>query len=159
MCWQDEPTADRAELEGLDLREQNQMADAEADQAAWPHSAGPIRPAPTNEGGMAQPRTPETAARTEIRELRLYVTDHSPKCVLAMENLQRTCEQHLAGRHQIEVVDLLENPRRAADDQILAVPTLVRKPPEPVRKIVGDLSDIDRLLVGLQLRPRTGEAT
>ncbi len=108
---------------------------------------------------MAQPRTAETAARIEIWELRLYVTDHSPKCVLAMENLQRTCEQHLAGRYQIEVVDLLENPRRAADDQILAVPTLVRKLPEPVRKIVGDLSDIDRLLVGLQLRPRTGEAT
>jgi circadian clock protein KaiB len=108
---------------------------------------------------MAQPRTPEPAARIEIWELRLYVIDRSPKCVLAIENLQRTCEQHLAGRYQIEIVDLLENPRRAADDQILAVPTHVRKLPEPVRKIVGDLSDTDRLLVGLRLRPQTGEAT
>jgi len=108
---------------------------------------------------MAQPRTGTPAARIEIWELRLYVIDRSPKCVLAIENLQRTCELHLAGRYQIEVVDLLENPRRAADDQILAVPTLVRKLPEPVRKIVGDLSDTDRLLVGLRLRPRTGEAT
>ena len=105
---------------------------------------------------MAQPRAAEPA---EIWELRLYVTDRSPKCLLAIENLRRTCEQHLAGRYQVEVVDLLENPRRAADDQILAVPTLVRKLPEPVRKIVGDLSDIDRLLAGLQLRPRTSEAT
>ena len=108
---------------------------------------------------MTQPRAAEPAARTETWELRLYVTDHSPKCLLAMENLRRTCEQHLAGRYQIEVVDLLENPRRAADDQIVAVPTLVRRLPEPVRRVVGDLSDTDRLLVGLQLRPRTREAT
>jgi circadian clock protein KaiB len=108
---------------------------------------------------MAQPRTGTPAARIEIWELRLYVVDRSPKCVLAIENLRRTCEQHLAGRYQIEVVDLLENPRRAAEDQILAVPTLVRKLPEPVRKVVGDLSDTDRLLVALRLRPRTGEAT
>jgi circadian clock protein KaiB len=85
-------------------------------------------------------------------ELRLYVTGRSPKCLLAVENLRRVCEQYLAGQYNIEVVDLLENPRLAAEDQILAVPTLVRKLPEPIRKIVGDLSDVDRLLVGLQLR-------
>ena len=107
---------------------------------------------------MTQPHT-EPVARTEIWELRLYVTDRSPKCVLAIENLQRTCEQYLERRYHIEVVDLLENPRRAADDQIVAVPTLVRKLPEPVRKVVGDLSDTDRLLVGLQLRLPTGEGT
>ncbi len=107
---------------------------------------------------MTQPPTAEPVARTEIWELRLYVTDHSPKCLLAMDNLRRTCEQHLAGRYHIEVVDLLENPRRAADDQIVAVPTLVRRLPEPVRKVVGDLSDTDRLLAGLQLGPRRGEA-
>ncbi len=89
-------------------------------------------------------------------ELRLYVTGRSPKSVRAIENLQLACEQHLAGQYHIEIVDLLENPRLAADDQILAVPTLVRKLPEPIRKIVGDLSDTDRLLVGLQLRPRRG---
>ncbi|MGO9956251.1 MAG: circadian clock KaiB family protein [Solirubrobacteraceae bacterium] len=98
-------------------------------------------------------------ASTETWELRLYVIDRSPKCVLAIENLRRVCEQHLAGRYHIEVVDLLENPRLADEEQILAVPTLVRKLPEPVCKIVGDLSDADRLLVGLQLPPRTGEAT
>jgi circadian clock protein KaiB len=91
-------------------------------------------------------------------ELRLYVTGRSPKCVRAAANLQRACEEHLAGRFHIEVVDLLENPRLAADDQILAVPTLVRKLPQPIRKIVGDLSDVDRLLVGLQLRPHQHEA-
>ena len=87
-------------------------------------------------------------------ELRLYVTGQSPKCIRAAANLRRACEERLAGRYHIEVVDLLENPRLAAEDQILAVPTLVRKLPLPIRKIVGDLSDVDRLLVGLQLRPR-----
>ena len=90
-------------------------------------------------------------------ELRLYVTGRSPKSVRAIENLQRACEQYLAEQYHIEIVDLLENPRLAADDQILAVPTLVRKLPPPIRKIVGDLSDTDRLLVGLQLRPRKGK--
>lgn len=92
-------------------------------------------------------------------ELRLYVTGQSPKCLRAIENLRRTCEEHLAGRYRIEVVDLLENPRLAADDQILAVPTVVRKLPHPIRMIVGDLSDTDRVLVGLQLRPPGGVAT
>ena len=112
---------------------------------------------------MTGPRTPDAGAEAggpgppvETWELRLYVTGRSPKCVRAIENLQLTCEQHLAGRYHIEVVDLLENPRLAADDQILAVPTLVRKLPPPIRKIVGDLSDTDRLLVGLQLRARKG---
>ncbi len=86
-------------------------------------------------------------------ELRLYVTDRSPKCLRASENLRRVCEENLLGRYRIEVVDLLENPRLAADDQILAVPTVVRKLPAPIRKLVGDLSDTERLLVGLQLRP------
>ncbi len=86
-------------------------------------------------------------------DLRLYVTDKSPKCVRAAANLEAACEQHLAGRYHIEIVDLQENPRLAADDQILAVPTVVRKLPEPIRKIVGDLSDSDRVLVGLDLRP------
>ena len=88
----------------------------------------------------------------ETWELRLYVTDRSPNCVRAIENLRRVCEEHLAGRYQIEVVDLLENPRLAADDQILAVPTVVRKLPLPIRTIVGDLSDTDRVLVGLPAR-------
>ncbi len=84
-------------------------------------------------------------------QLRLYVADRSPKCLLALENLQRACDRYLADRYQIEVVDLLMDPRRAADDQILAVPTLVRRRPEPIRKVVGDLSDTDRLVAGLRL--------
>ena len=92
-------------------------------------------------------------------DLCLYVTDRSPKCLRAIDNLRRACEEHLAGRYHIEVVDLLENPRLAADDQILAVPTVVRRFPAPIRKLVGDLSDNDRLLVGLQLRPPGSTAT
>jgi len=86
-------------------------------------------------------------------ELRLYVTGRSPKSVRAIDNLRRACEEYLAGRYRIEIVDLLENPRLAADDQVLAVPTVVRRLPAPIRKLVGDLSDTDRLLVGLELRP------
>jgi circadian clock protein KaiB len=85
-------------------------------------------------------------------ELRLYVAGTSPKSLRAFMNLKRICEEHLAGRYRIEVIDLLNNPQLAAGDQILAVPTLVRKLPEPMRRIIGDLSDEDRTLVGLDLR-------
>ena len=104
--------------------------------------------------------TDETVAGSVDQwDLCLYVTDRSPKCLRAVENLRRACEQYLAGRYHIEVVDLLENPRLAAEDQILAVPTVVRRFPSPIRKLVGDLSDNDRLLVGLQLRPPGSTAT
>ena len=94
---------------------------------------------------------------TRIWELHLYVTGRSPNCRSAIENLEWACEAHVPGRCRIEVVDLLENPRLAAEDQILAVPTLVRRLPKPIRKIAGDLADEERLLVGLQLRPARGE--
>ena len=84
-------------------------------------------------------------------ELRLYTAGQSPKSLLALDNLRRLCEEHLLGRYHIEVIDLLRNPRLAKDDQIVAVPTVVRKLPEPLRKLVGDLSDTERTLVGLQL--------
>ena len=86
-------------------------------------------------------------------ELRLYVAGQTPRSLAALDNLRRLCEEHLQGRYRIEVVDLLVNPQLSRDDQILAVPTLVRKLPEPMRKIIGDLSDTERVLVGLQLRP------
>jgi circadian clock protein KaiB len=86
--------------------------------------------------------------------LRLYVAGQSPRSLRAFENLKALCETHLAGRYDIEIVDLLENPRLARGDQIVAVPTLVRKLPEPVRKIIGDLSNTERVLIGLDLRPR-----
>ena len=87
-------------------------------------------------------------------ELRLYVAGQTPKSLLAFANLRRICEEHLAGKYHIEVVDLVQNAQLAKGDQILALPTLVRKLPEPVRKIIGDLSDTERVLVGLDLRPR-----
>ena len=83
-----------------------------------------------------------------VYELRLYLAGHSPKSVRAVENLRRVCEEYLPGRYRIELVDLLENPQLARGDEIIAVPTLVRKLPEPVRKIIGDLSDTEKLLAG-----------
>ena len=91
---------------------------------------------------------------TERWELRLYVAGMTPKCLTAFANLKKICEKHLQGCYSIEVIDLLENPQLAKGDQILAIPTLVRKLPEPVRKIIGDLSNTEKVLVGLDLRPR-----
>jgi circadian clock protein KaiB len=96
--------------------------------------------------------TLENGTAGEKWNLRLYTAGQSPKSLAALDNLKRVCEQHLPGRYSIEVVDLLKNPRLAKDDQIVAIPTLVRKLPEPLRRIVGDLSDTERTLVGLQLR-------
>jgi circadian clock protein KaiB len=101
----------------------------------------------------AKPKPEAPPDDAETWNLRLYVAGQSPKCVAAVRNLNRFCEQHLAGRYTVEVIDLLENPRLARDDQILAIPTLVRKVPEPLRKIVGDLSNGERMLVGFDLRP------
>ena len=91
-------------------------------------------------------------------QLRLYVAGQTSKSLAAFQNLKRICEEHLEGRYQIEVIDLLENPMLARDDQILAVPTLVRKLPPPVKKIIGDLSNTERVLVGLNLRAVTRRA-
>jgi circadian clock protein KaiB len=85
--------------------------------------------------------------------LRLYVAGQTPRCLRAFANLKGICEEHLPGVYRIEVIDLLENPQLSSGDQILAVPTLVRRLPTPVRKIIGDLSNTERVLVGLDLRP------
>jgi len=87
--------------------------------------------------------------------LRLYIAGNTPKCATALENLKRFCEEHLAGRYEIEVVDLLLNPRLAREDQIVAIPTLVRRLPEPVRRIIGTLSNKERLLAGLELKSKS----
>ncbi len=92
-------------------------------------------------------------------ELRLYVAGESPASVAAVINLKKLCETHLAGIYRIEVIDLLKNPRLSVDDQIVAVPTLVRKLPTPMRKIIGDLSDSERTLIGLQLRHAPRESS
>lgn len=88
----------------------------------------------------------------EVHLLRLYVAGQTPRSITAFANLKRICEEHLAGRYQIEVIDLIQNPQLAQGDQILAVPTLVRRLPAPVRKIIGDLSNSERVLVGLDIR-------
>lgn len=95
------------------------------------------------------------AADGEVWELRLYVAGQTPKSLKAVENLQRMCEEHLPGRYKIEVVDLLKNPRLAKEDEIVAIPTLIRKLPDPIRRVIGDLSNVEKALVGLQLRPTT----
>jgi len=94
------------------------------------------------------------APAAAMYQLRLYVAGQTPKSILAFTNLKQICEDHLQGRYEIEVVDLMQNPQLAQGDQILALPTLVRRLPEPIKKIIGDLSNTDRVLVGLDLRER-----
>lgn len=93
----------------------------------------------------------------ESWELRLYVAGQSPKSVAAFANLKKICDEHLSGKYSIEVIDLLQKPQLAAGDQIVAIPTLVRRLPEPLRRIVGDLRNTERALVGLNLRPAAPE--
>jgi circadian clock protein KaiB len=88
----------------------------------------------------------------QLVELRLYVAGQTPKSLAALANLNKICKEHLEGRYQLHVIDLVKKPQLAHGDQILAIPTLVRKLPQPIRKIIGDLSDLDRVLVGLNLR-------
>jgi circadian clock protein KaiB len=96
----------------------------------------------------------KTADLTETWTLRLYVAGQTPRSLAAFANLKQICEQHLAGRYTIEVIDLVENPQLARGDQILAIPTLVRRLPPPIKKIIGDLSNTERVLVGLDVLPR-----
>jgi circadian clock protein KaiB len=97
--------------------------------------------------------SPKPTADSDFYELRLYVAGQSSRSLVALANLKKICEEHLQGRYRIEVIDLLEHPQLARGDQIIAVPTLVRKLPEPIRKLVGDLSNTESALVGLDLRP------
>lgn len=85
--------------------------------------------------------------------MRLYIAGHTPKSIKAIDNLKNYCEQHLAGKYSIEVIDLLKNPQLAEDDQILAIPTLVRKTPTPIKQIIGDLSNEEKVLVALNIIP------
>ncbi|MCY0986703.1 circadian clock KaiB family protein [Nannocystis sp. ILAH1] len=89
----------------------------------------------------------------DVWELRLYVAGQTPKSMQALQNLQRICEEHLAGRYRIEVIDLHKHPKLAKQDEIVAIPTLVRKLPDPIRRVIGDLSNLEKALVGLQLVP------
>jgi circadian clock protein KaiB len=101
--------------------------------------------------GMQQPISPEAFPASSNFVLRLYVAGQTPKCMRAFTNLKRICEQYLSNRYRIEMIDLLEDPALARGDQILAVPTLVRRTPEPIKKIIGDLSNTQRVLIGLDV--------
>ena len=107
----------------------------------------------TGDVSGGQPAGPAEVADRVIFDLRLYIAGQSPKSILAIENLRRVCDEYLAGRNRVEVIDLLETPELARAAEIIAVPTLVRRLPLPIRTIIGDLSDTDRVLVGLQLGP------
>jgi circadian clock protein KaiB len=98
--------------------------------------------------------TETTEENGEVYILRLYVAGQTPKSLAAFANLKSICEEHLAGRYTIEVIDLLEHPQLAKGDQIFAIPTLVRRLPPPLRKIIGDLSNTEKVIVGLDIRPR-----
>lgn len=107
---------------------------------------------PTESDAAATPAE-SSVTDPEVWTLRLYVAGQTPKSITAFVNLERICREHLAGRYRIEIIDLVEQPHLARDDQILAIPTLVRKLPEPMRKIIGDLSNTERVLIGLDLLP------
>jgi circadian clock protein KaiB len=102
-------------------------------------------------GGKKKPDVPETSEDVWI--LKLYVAGQTAKSIAAFANLKKICEEHLAGKYRIEIVDLVKNPKLARGDQILAVPTLVRQLPPPVKKLIGDLANTERVLVGLDLQP------
>ncbi len=112
-----------------------------------------MQPKHTSETKAGFERTLRSASAQDRFVLRLYVAGQTPKSLAAFANLKRICEGHLAGQYHIEIIDLVQNPTLARGDQILAIPTLVRKLPTPVRKIIGDLSNTERVLVGLDLRP------
>ena len=112
-----------------------------------------MKPTPSK---PVSPKAKPTKPKSDIYTLRLYIAGQTPRSVAALANLKEICEEHLAGRYTLEVVDLLENPQLARGDQILAIPTLVRKLPLPMRRIIGDLSNTERVLVGLDLRSKIG---
>ena len=105
--------------------------------------------------GIFKMKTKKSSKSKKQWELRLYVAGQTARSVTAFANLKKICEEHLTGQYSIEIIDLLKHPQLASGDQIVAIPTLVRKLPEPVRKIIGDLSNTQRVLVGLDLRERT----
>ncbi|MBZ0156223.1 MAG: circadian clock protein KaiB [Alphaproteobacteria bacterium] len=109
--------------------------------------AAPGEKARTKKPGRAHPMS------EKIYDLRLYVAGQTPKSLAAVENLKKICEEHLKGQYRVEVIDIIKNPRLAEGDQIIAIPTLVRKLPPPLKKVLGDLSDKEKVFIGLDIRP------
>jgi circadian clock protein KaiB len=123
-----------------------------ATAAQPPPAAQPAQlPSPPSPSAAPEPEGPGTL---NFWDLRLYIAGQTPRSIAALANLERICGEHLAGKYRVEVIDLMANPQMARADQILAIPTLVRKLPAPMRKIIGDLSQTERVLVGLDVRPR-----
>jgi len=118
-------------------------------------ATGPKSPSLQNSAPAATPGRTAAEIKSDEWILRLYVAGQTPKSLAAFANLKRICEEHLAGRYRIEVIDLSQTPHLAQHDQIVALPTLVRKLPEPIKRILGDLSNLQRVLVGMELRPLT----
>ncbi|HWR88847.1 MAG TPA: circadian clock protein KaiB [Dissulfurispiraceae bacterium] len=116
-------------------------------------TAGKRSPATSGKARKVLCKVAKQERESEIWHLKLYIAGHTPKSVTAFANLKKICEEHLKCKYTIEVIDLLKNPQLAKGDQILAIPTLVRRLPVPLRKIIGDLSNTERVLVGLDLRP------
>jgi circadian clock protein KaiB len=104
--------------------------------------------------GTGRGSPPEGGENKDFWELRLYIAGHTPKADRALDNLNQICEQHLSGKYRIEVIDLLEHPELAKGEEIIAIPTLIRRLPPPLRKIIGDLSQTEKVLLGLDIRPR-----
>lgn len=132
------------------------MKASASDQPAAKKAKKPAPPASKTAKKTAKKKVPaakvKTAAvETEIWNLRLYVAGQTPRSLTAFSNLKKICEQHLPGRYEIEVVDLMKNPQLAHSDQIVALPTLVRKLPEPIKRVIGDLSNIEKVMVGIDM--------
>jgi circadian clock protein KaiB len=109
---------------------------------------------PAQSGQAEEERMKNEENPEEVFQLRLYVAGQTPKSLTALANLKKICEEHLQDKYRLEVIDLLENPQLAQGDQILAIPTLVRKLPPPLKRIIGDLSNTEKVIVGLDIRPR-----
>jgi circadian clock protein KaiB len=110
-------------------------------------------PLPSGERIKVKAKTKKRTGPEKLWDLRLYVAGQTPKSLAAFANLKRICEEHLAGKYKIEIIDLMKNPQLARGDQILAIPTLVRRLPPPIKKLIGDLSNTERVIVGLDIRP------
>ena len=125
-------------------------------KAAGKRPTGSKKPAPRSKSSKANGTTKNTGD-LNVWNLRLYVAGQTPKSLTAFSNLKKLCEEHLPGRYQIEIVDLTKQPHLAQNDQIVALPTLVRKLPEPIKRVIGDLSNLERVMVGLELRADLGQ--
>lgn len=120
-------------------------------------SPGAIKKGKPAKAAAQAKKTAKKTADPDVWNLRLYVAGQTPKSITAFTNLKQLCEKHLPGRYRIEIVDLVQQPQLAQNDQIVALPTLVRKLPEPIKRVIGDLSNLERVMVGLDLQSASSQ--